>query len=50
VVSSTNNADCHDVTEILLKVELSTVPKDILINWLFNLLILNVPDEDYSRN
>jgi hypothetical protein len=26
------------------------VPKDILIIWLSNIMILSVPDEDYSRN
>jgi hypothetical protein len=28
-VSSTNKTDCHDITEILLKVELSTIKQTI---------------------
>jgi hypothetical protein len=38
-VSSTNKNDRHDITEILLKVELNTITK-ILINLELNLTII----------
>ena len=46
-ISSSNNTDRHDITEILLKVALNTIS---LINiWLSNCFTINVTDEDYSR-
>jgi hypothetical protein len=36
-VSSTNKTDCHDITEILLKVELNTINHK-QPNWTFNIV------------
>ena len=35
-VYSTNKTDCHDITEILLKVALNTINPTFLLNWLLD--------------
>jgi hypothetical protein len=44
LVSSTNNTDHNDMTEILLKVALNTITLTLYK------MIISVPDKDYYRN
>ena len=38
-VSSTNKIDCHDITKILLKVALNTIPPTFINNCVVRILI-----------
>jgi hypothetical protein len=49
VVSSTNKTDCHDITEILLKVALNTIILTLTLISKGNIVKLNLQNLQYSK-